>query len=194
MTSKPEYVELLNDIRRQEARAGVYLEAWANKTGNKDLKECLSFVAAREYSHGDIFDRRVKELGFATEEIEDPEFDEKVRVVSSDISDAEKIAWLKESRLRMANPDGRERYLHQLQILTGKVPNSDYQAMQHRGLWSSGRGNHYLFDLNRDWLMQVHPETRGLVSRILEWKRHLVVDLHEMGSLNTYLLDPAGST
>jgi len=110
MTSKPEYVDLLNDIRLQENRAGVYLEAWANKTGNKDLKECLSFVAAREYSHGDIFERRVKELGFANVEIEDPEFEEKVRVVSSDISDAEKIAWLKESRLRMATPSVRERY------------------------------------------------------------------------------------
>ncbi len=110
MTSKPEYVDLLNDIRLQENRAGVYLEAWANKTENKDLKECLSFVAAREYSHGDIFERRVKELGFDNKEIEDPEFEEKVRVVSSDISDAEKIAWLKESRLRMATPSVRERY------------------------------------------------------------------------------------
>ena len=110
MPSKPEYVDLLNDIRLQENRAGVYLEAWANKTANKDLKECLSFVAAREYSHGDIFDRRVRELGFATEEIEDPEFDEKVRVVSSEISDADKIAWLKESRLRQPTPGVRERY------------------------------------------------------------------------------------
>ena len=110
MTSKPEYISLLNDIRLQETRAGVYLEAWANKTDNKDLKECLSFVAAREYSHGDIFDRRVKELGFQTEEISDPDFDEKVRVVKSDISDAEKIAWLKETRLRQATPGVRERY------------------------------------------------------------------------------------
>ena len=110
MTSKPEYVSLLNDIRLQENRAGVYLEAWANKTDNKHLKECLSFVAAREYSHGDIFDRRVKELGFQTEEILDPDFDEKVRVVKSDISDAEKIAWLKETRLRQATPGVRERY------------------------------------------------------------------------------------
>ena len=110
MTSKPEYIDLLNDIRLQENRAGVYLEAWANKTDNKDLKECLSFVAAREYSHGDIFDRRVKELGFDTQEIEDPEFEEKVRVVTSDISDAEKIAWLKEARLRMPTPGVRQRY------------------------------------------------------------------------------------
>ena len=110
MTSKPEYIDLLNDIRLQEHRAGVYLEAWANKTENKDLKECLSFVAAREYSHGDIFDRRVKELGFDTHEIEDPDFERKVQVVTSDISDAEKIAWLKEARLRMPTPGVRQRY------------------------------------------------------------------------------------
>ena len=110
MTSKPEYVNLLNDIRLQENRAGVYLEAWAKKTENPSLKECLSFVAAREFSHGDIFDRRVRELGFQTEEIEDPDFDEKVRVVTSEISDAEKIAWLKEARLRQPTPGVRERY------------------------------------------------------------------------------------
>ena len=55
MPSKPEYVDLLNDIRLQENRARVKREAWAKQTGNKDWKECLSFVAAREYSHGDIF-------------------------------------------------------------------------------------------------------------------------------------------
>ena len=110
MTSKPEYISLLNDIRLQETRAGVYLEAWAKKTDNAALKECLSFVAAREYSHGDIFDRRLRELGFQTEEIADPDFDEKIRVVTSEISDAEKISWLKEARLRQPTPSVRERY------------------------------------------------------------------------------------
>jgi hypothetical protein len=90
----------------------------------------------------------------------------------------------------LMNPDGRERYLSQLQQLTGKVASRDYQAMQHRGLWSAGRGNHYLFDLNRDWLMQVHPETRGRAAAILEWNPHLLVDSHEMGALDTYLFDP----
>ncbi|MCH7886166.1 MAG: hypothetical protein IIC01_13080, partial [Planctomycetes bacterium] len=59
-----------------------------------------------------------------------------------------------------------------------------------RGLWAAGRGNHYLFDMNRDWVMQVHPETRGRAAAILKWNPHLVVDSHEMGSLDTYLFDP----
>ncbi|MCH7631661.1 MAG: hypothetical protein IIB59_00485 [Planctomycetes bacterium] len=90
----------------------------------------------------------------------------------------------------LMNPDGRERYLSQLQHLTGKVANTDHQAMQHSGLWSAGRGNHYFFDMNRDWLMLVQPETRGRVHAIGEWNPHLVVDSHEMGSLDTYLFDP----
>ncbi|MHC4219526.1 MAG: M14 family metallopeptidase, partial [Planctomycetota bacterium] len=90
----------------------------------------------------------------------------------------------------LMNPDGRQRYLGQLQTLTGKVPNPDYQSMPHRGLWSAGRGNHYLFDMNRDWLPQTQPETRGRAAVILSWHPHLIVDSHEMGGMDTYLFDP----
>ncbi|MBN1490882.1 MAG: hypothetical protein JXA69_13270, partial [Phycisphaerae bacterium] len=90
----------------------------------------------------------------------------------------------------LMNPDGRSRYLAQLEHLSSMVPNPDYQSMQHRGLWSAGRGNHYLFDLNRDWLMQAHPETRGRIQAVLSWNPHLVVDSHEMGGLETYLFSP----
>jgi hypothetical protein len=90
----------------------------------------------------------------------------------------------------LMNPDGRERFLAQLQHLRGKVTNTDHQAMHHRGLWSAGRGNHYLFDMNRDWLMQVHPETRGRSAVLLAWHPHLLVDSHEMGTQETYLMEP----
>jgi len=90
----------------------------------------------------------------------------------------------------LINPDGRERYLSQLEHLTGVIPNSDYQAMQHRGLWSAGRGNHYLFDLNRDWLVHTQPEVQALGRVIHSWNPHLLVDSHEMGPYETYLFDP----
>jgi hypothetical protein len=90
----------------------------------------------------------------------------------------------------LMNPDGRQRYLAQLQMLTGAVPNPDYQALAHRGLWGAGRGNHYLFDMNRDWLPQTQPETRGRAAAILSWNPHIAVDSHEMGGLDTYLFEP----
>ncbi|MCK5269645.1 MAG: hypothetical protein KAJ46_02625 [Sedimentisphaerales bacterium] len=90
----------------------------------------------------------------------------------------------------LANPDGRERYMSQLEQLSGMISSIDYQAMQHKGLWSRGRGNHYLFDLNRDWLTHTHPETRDRAEVIRSWNPHLLVDSHEMGGYDTYLFEP----
>jgi hypothetical protein len=90
----------------------------------------------------------------------------------------------------MENPDGRERFLAQMQQWQGMVPHTDIQTINHTGSWPWGRGNHYLFDLNRDWFLLVNPETRARVRAILEWSPQLVVDIHEMGSLDTYLFSP----
>jgi len=90
----------------------------------------------------------------------------------------------------LVNPDGRERYLSHLEQLTGVVSSPDLQSMQHQALWSRGRGNHYLFDLNRDWLVYVQPEVRALAAVILSWNPHLLLDSHEQGAYDTYLFDP----
>jgi len=90
----------------------------------------------------------------------------------------------------LVNPDGRERYLSHLEQLTGVVSSPDLQSMQHQALWSRGRGNHYLFDLNRDWLVHLQPEVRDLAKVILSWNPHLLIDSHEQGAYETYLFDP----
>jgi len=90
----------------------------------------------------------------------------------------------------LQNPDGRERYLAQLESNQGRLLNADPQSLQHGGFWPWGRGNHYLFDLNRDWFLLVQPETKGKVKTVLEWKPQLLVDAHEMGSHETFLFSP----
>lgn len=90
----------------------------------------------------------------------------------------------------LQNPDGRERFLAMTTQWTPAVTNPDYQAMHHAGVWPWGRGNHYLFDLNRDWFMLLQPETRGRVEALLGWNPQLVVDSHEMSALDTYLFSP----
>lgn len=90
----------------------------------------------------------------------------------------------------MQNPDGRERYLANLRTMIGQVPNDDYQAMQHDSLWAAGRTNHYLFDMNRDWLPITQPETAGRIAALRQWNPHFQVDSHEQGALDTYLFDP----
>ena len=90
----------------------------------------------------------------------------------------------------LMNPDGRERFYQQTAEHRGTMPNLDSQSMLHRGYWPSGRGNHYLFDLNRDWIFGVHPETRGRIEAVGAWRPMLMVDGHEMGSQDTYLFSP----
>lgn len=90
------------------------------------------------------------------------------------------------------NPDGRERYLAQMQQWKSEVANPDGQTIQHTSVWPWGRGNHYLFDMNRDWFLLVHPESEARVKTVLSWNPQLFVDAHEMGSYDTYLFSPAG--
>jgi hypothetical protein len=90
----------------------------------------------------------------------------------------------------MENPDGRMRWLKQVEQWNSVVTSTDIQSLHHRGMWPYGRGNHYLFDLNRDWFALVHPESRGRAAAILEWNPQFLLDCHEMGPTNTYLFSP----
>jgi rubrerythrin len=90
--SKPRYLGTLNAIALAESAAGRYLSAWADVTPNEGLREILRCVAARETSHGDVFARRIRELGFELRPREDPEAQARYRKYASpDISDLEKV-------------------------------------------------------------------------------------------------------
>jgi hypothetical protein len=90
----------------------------------------------------------------------------------------------------LQNPDGRARWVVQLEQWRGAQPNYDVRSLHHRGVWPYGRGNHYLFDLNRDWFSLVHPESRGRTSAVLDWMPHYMLDCHEMSPTDTYLFSP----
>jgi len=89
---KPAYLDLLNAISLGESHAGRYLEAWADVTPDDDLACTLRLVAARETSHGDIFCRRIAELGFCLEPKKDSAAGERMaKYADPRISDMEKI-------------------------------------------------------------------------------------------------------
>lgn len=90
----------------------------------------------------------------------------------------------------MMNPDGRDRFLKQLREHSGRRGDRDDQSLYHTGYWPYGRGNHYLFDLNRDWVFATQPETRGRLAALARWHPLLFVDAHEMGAQETYLFYP----
>ena len=88
------------------------------------------------------------------------------------------------------NPDGRMRFVNGVHQARGAQPNVDDQSLVHTGYWPFGRGNHYLFDLNRDWMYARQPETRGRIPHVIDWQPMLFVDIHEMGSQDTFLFSP----
>ena len=49
------------------------------------------------------------------------------------------------------NPDGRDRYVNWYNQVKSTPFNSNQDGKEHAEPWPSGRPNHYLFDLNRDW-------------------------------------------
>jgi len=88
------------------------------------------------------------------------------------------------------NPDGRARFTKTMQQSRSVAPSIDDQSIIHNGYWPYGRTNHYLFDLNRDFILGVQPESVGRVKAINEWYPQLMIDGHEMGSQETFLMGP----
>lgn len=89
------------------------------------------------------------------------------------------------------NPDGRERHTHDVER-TGSAQGvaTEPGALNNSGSWPGPRTSHYYFDLNRDWFIQSHPESRGRVQSFLKWWPHVAVDLHEQGSSATFYFAP----
>lgn len=90
----------------------------------------------------------------------------------------------------LQNPDGRARFLSTYAQGAARQPDPDPLSAEHDEPWPGGRPNHYLFDMNRDWLALSQPETRGRVAFALQWFPHVVADLHEMGGDSTYYFAP----
>jgi hypothetical protein len=88
------------------------------------------------------------------------------------------------------NPDGRARFVNWVTGNRGRVPTIDSQDREHNEPWPNGRTNHYLFDLNRDWLPSQHPESQGRVEIFHRWRPQLHTDFHEMGGGATFFFQP----
>ena len=88
------------------------------------------------------------------------------------------------------NPDGRDRHTQWVNSYKGSPLVDDPQDAEHNEYWPGGRTNHYWFDLNRDVLLGIHPETRGKIEFHHNWYPNVTMDFHEMGSNSTYFFVP----
>lgn len=90
----------------------------------------------------------------------------------------------------LQNPDGRERFVSRYYATVGLQPAADRLAAEHNEPWPNGRTNHYLFDMNRDWIALTQPETRGRIAALLQTFPLIFVDSHEMGGDLSYYFTP----
>ena len=89
------------------------------------------------------------------------------------------------------NPDGRERYVNWYYQFRN-IPNTlDPNSKEHHEGWLSGRTNHYMFDLNRDWAWATQVETRQRLKMYNRWLPHVHADFHEQGVEKAYYFAPA---
>ncbi|HKL31453.1 MAG TPA: M14 family zinc carboxypeptidase, partial [Tangfeifania sp.] len=88
------------------------------------------------------------------------------------------------------NPDGFTRHSTWANMHQSAVDVPDANSRQFNEVWPGGRTNHYWFDLNRDYLLLVHPESRGRVEKLHEWKPNIFTDHHEMGANSTFFFQP----
>jgi len=88
------------------------------------------------------------------------------------------------------NPDGRDRHTQWVNSYKGSPLVDDPQDAEHNEYWPGGRTNHYWFDLNRDVLLGIHPETRGKIEFHHNWYPNVTMDFHEMGTNSTYFFVP----
>ncbi|QHV94400.1 M14 family zinc carboxypeptidase [Spirosoma endbachense] len=109
-------------------------------------------------------------------------------------TDAETGRWLNEAVVTLdpaENPDGRDRAVQWFNQHKSFPPVTDPLDREHNELWPGGRFNHYLNDLNRDWLPLAHIESRNRMKFHHDWYPNVMIDFHEMGTNSTYYFEPS---
>lgn len=88
------------------------------------------------------------------------------------------------------NPDGATRFSTWVNSNKSENLVSDPNNREFRETWPGGRTNHYWFDMNRDWLYQQLPESKGRLEKFYAWRPNILNDHHEMGTNSTFFFQP----
>ena len=89
------------------------------------------------------------------------------------------------------NPDGRDRYVNWYNQVKNTPFQVDPNSREHHEGWHSGRSNHYMFDLNRDWAWLTQLESQQRLPIYNQWLPHIHADFHEQGVDDPYFFAPA---
>lgn len=102
--------------------------------------------------------------------------------------------WLKEAVVFIdpsLNPDGRDRAANWHNAYKSFPNTSDPADKEHVEGWPNGRSNHYLANLNRDWLSATQIESQNRLEFFHQWYPNVHIDFHEMGGNSSYYFEPS---
>ena len=108
--------------------------------------------------------------------------------------DAEALRWLDQAVIIIdpaQNPDGRDRAANWHNAWGSSPASRDPADREHVEPFPGGRFNHYLTDLNRDWLAIAQEDTRPKIEHFHQWYPNIQIDFHEMGKDSTYYFEPS---
>lgn len=88
------------------------------------------------------------------------------------------------------NPDGLSFFTNWVNNNRSEHAVSYGLDREHTAPWPYGRVNHYLFDLNRDWLFLRQRETQAAVASFRRWLPQVMGDFHEAGADTTAYFQP----
>ncbi|MEO0340858.1 MAG: M14 family zinc carboxypeptidase, partial [Bacteroidota bacterium] len=174
--SSAENIERIDEIRNKHLSLPT-----ANEEDARDIIENEPVVTSLSYNiHGNEFSTTEAAMQAA------------YRMAAA--NDIETLGVLRNSVILMficINPDGRNRYAYWYNSMARvKTPGIEPRDLEHYAPWPNGRTNHYWFDLNRDWIWGVHPESRGHIAVYQEWMPQVHVDYHEQGYNSNYFTMP----
>ncbi|GHG60526.1 peptidase M14 [Alishewanella longhuensis] len=90
----------------------------------------------------------------------------------------------------LQNPDGHHRFVSRYYATVGLEHSPDRLSAEQNEPWPNGRTNHYLFDMNRDWISLTQPEIASRVKVLQQMYPLIFVDSHEMGGDMGYYFSP----
>lgn len=90
----------------------------------------------------------------------------------------------------LQNPDGHHRFVSRYYATVGLEHSADRYSAEQNEPWPNGRTNHYLFDMNRDWISLTQPEIKSRVKALQQMYPLVFVDSHEMGGDMSYYFSP----
>ena len=190
-------VQLMEYGRTNEDRPLLlaYISSPDNLVNIEDIREKhLASIGAMEGTAGN--DKAIVWLSFGVHGNEAGASESSMNTIYQlgDPNNAKTGKWLENTVIIFdpsLNPDGYSRYTHWLRGISGKHAHPGHNDREHMEPWPSGRVNHYLFDLNRDWAWQTQVESQQRIAMYNQWLPMVHVDFHEMGYNDHYYFAPA---